>query len=361
MSYPENKQDAARLAEDVIARMAEHDIPANPENYTVWYSYLSGRDPDLCHMIDRILDSKAPFTDEQCSALYLRCTAFAANEIGDERDAALVSVSADMERSVETVMALLEEAGADAARYGETLADVDGVLRSEDAAGQVRKVVSDLVSETQRIVAQNRNVNSRLEKSNQEIVNLKERIAEVRNEAMCDPLTGLQNRRAFDEKLRQSLVDTQADHSPMSLLLFDIDHFKSFNDTHGHQLGDEVLRLVAGCLVECTKGRDTATRYGGEEFAIILPETDIEGALAVAEQVRETVAGKRIIRKSSGESLGSVTLSGGAAQYIEGETLEHLIERADGALYAAKKTGRNRIEAADEQVGLRVVAGNDVA
>lgn len=356
-----NSDNPAKLANSALVRMVAQDIPPTPENYTVWYTYLSGRDPDIVDMIDQILGAGTTFTEERCTALYLRCKAFTDSELDDEREAAFVDASANLGKSVENVMSLLDEAGAGAARYGETLADVGGALRDVDDGDRVRQIVSDLVSETQRMAEQNQSVNERLEKSNQEIAELEQRITDARREAMSDSLTGLNNRRSFDEQLRRSAEDSKNDQTPLSLLMLDIDHFKSFNDTHGHQLGDEVLRLVARCLTECTKGRDVAARYGGEEFAIILPETDIEGAIAIAEQVRETVNSKRIVRKSSGESLGGVTLSGGAAQFVDGESLEELIERADSGLYKAKNDGRNRIAAMESPNSLRVVGGNDLA
>lgn len=353
--------DPAAVAADAIARMSALDIVPTPENFTVWYTYLSGSDPDVAHMIEQMLASGGAFTEERCNALYLHCVAFAASAVEGEREAAFLDASTNLEKSIETVMTLLGEAGAGAARYGEALADVDGALSDEDGGDRVRQIVSDLVSETRLIVQQNQNVNERLEQSNQEIAVLQQNITDVRREAMSDPLTGLDNRRAFDEKLRKGVTDAQMNNTPLSLLMLDLDHFKSFNDNHGHQLGDEVLRLVARCLVDCTKGRDTTARYGGEEFAIILPDTDMEGAMAVAEQVRETVNSKKIVRKSTGESLGGVTLSGGVAVYMDGETLEELIERADSGLYEAKGNGRNCILPTGTPQGLRVVGGNDLA
>ena len=141
----------------------------------------------------------------------------------------------------------------------------------------------------------------------------------------------------------------------------DIDHFKKFNDTYGHPLGDQVIKLVAQCLTDCTKGHDTPARYGGEEFAIVLPEIGIEGARAVATQICETVASKQIRRKSTGQNLGNVTISIGAAELGRTETLEELIERADTALYAAKNAGRNRVEVAHGGPALRVVVGTGPA
>ncbi len=130
---------------------------------------------------------------------------------------------------------------------------------------------------------------------------------------------------------------------PLMLLLIDIDHFKRVNDTWGHQTGDQVLRLVAATLSSATRAGDFVARYGGEEFAVILPGTRPDAALAVAERVRRSFEGRDIVARTSGKSIGGVTLSAGGAQYDPGEKLADWIERADQALYSAKKGGRNRV------------------
>src|SRR5476649_1970119 len=121
----------------------------------------------------------------------------------------------------------------------------------------------------------------------------------------------------------------------------DIDRFKIFNDTWGHQTGDQVLRLVAHCLSENTKGRDTAARYGGEESAVIVRGAGVDGAVKLAEQIRASVEGKKLVKKSTGDILGSITISIGAAELVEDETAVSLIQRADTCLYRAKHAGRN--------------------
>jgi diguanylate cyclase len=159
-------------------------------------------------------------------------------------------------------------------------------------------------------------------------------------------LTGLANRKAFDKCIHDSIEEAMTTKQPMVLMMLDIDHFKKFNDLHGHQVGDQVLRLVARTLTDGVKGRDTAARYGGEEFAIILPETSLSGGMRVADTLRKSVENKEVVNKSTNQHLGRITLSIGVAEYYPGEAVTDFIERADAALYSAKNAGRNRVEPA---------------
>ena len=134
-----------------------------------------------------------------------------------------------------------------------------------------------------------------------------------------------------------------ASGEPLSLLMFDIDHFKSFNDSYGHLTGDQVLRLVGMSLKQTIKGQDITARYGGEEFAVVLPNTALRQALTVADHIRRAVMAKELKKKSTGEILGRVTISVGVSMLKPGDDTDSLIERADACLYAAKRNGRNRV------------------
>jgi diguanylate cyclase len=125
--------------------------------------------------------------------------------------------------------------------------------------------------------------------------------------------------------------------------MFDIDHFKSFNDSYGHLTGDQVLRLVGMSLKQTIKGQDITARYGGEEFAVVLPNTALRQALTVADHIRRAVMSKELKKKSTGEMLGRVTISVGVSMLKPGDDTDSLIERADACLYAAKRAGRNRV------------------
>jgi len=185
---------------------------------------------------------------------------------------------------------------------------------------------------------------------------LRRDLVNTRKEAMTDALTGIANRKYFDAKLRETAAATMETGEALSLLLVDIDHFKSFNDRYGHQAGDQVLAIVAHSLTNAIKGQDTVARYGGEEFGIILPHTELHGATALAEHICTAMAARHIRRKSTAQDFGSVTLSIGVAEYRLGEPLSVLIDRADAALYRAKGDGRNR--AVNEIVLERVTAGS---
>ena len=182
-----------------------------------------------------------------------------------------------------------------------------------------------------------------LQRSSHEVNDLKAKLDDVRKESLTDPLTGIHNRKAFDQELAEAVDLARKGGEPLSLFMCDIDHFKVFNDTWGHQTGDQVLRLVGHCLSENVKGRDTAARYGGEEFAVILRQTGLESAVSLANQIRSNVESKKLVKRSTGDILGTITISIGVAQLGLGEPPSSLIQRADACLYAAKNAGRNRV------------------
>jgi diguanylate cyclase (GGDEF)-like protein len=170
---------------------------------------------------------------------------------------------------------------------------------------------------------------------------------ELERLAAHDGLTGLTNRRGFDERLDAELSRAIRDQQSMALIMIDVDHFKRFNDTYGHQLGDECLREVAsGLLTAVLRPSDLVARYGGEEFAVILPSVDQAGAYAVAERIRESIAALAIVH-SGNDALGVVTVSVGLACGVpsRGTNEKDLITLADKALYQAKRSGRNRVVA----------------
>jgi two-component system cell cycle response regulator len=168
--------------------------------------------------------------------------------------------------------------------------------------------------------------------------------AEVAQErAMTDALTGLLNRYGLQHVLAREHAETRRYNRPLSCLMIDLDNFKTINDTYGHTIGDLALRQVAGILSEAVRGSDTVFRYGGEEFLVLLPETDLEGAAALGEKIRATASSRPF---GEGYHVFNLTLSAGASSLCDNESGNDMIARADMALYQAKEQGRNRVESA---------------
>ena len=230
-------------------------------------------------------------------------------------------------------------------KYNSSLNDVTEKLGGKISKEEVEMVVQAVKAGTQDMMKHNEALGEELTKSSKAMRHLQRDLDQVRKEALTDSLTGLANRKAFDAEIQRVVREMEEGGPGFCLVMFDIDYFKSFNDNYGHQVGDQVLRLVARTLIEGVKGRDVAARFGGEEFALIFPETNLPGAIKVADSLRRAVAMKEIINRNTGDKLGRITLSGGAAQYTANESIDDLIERADAALYTAKHNGRNQVAA----------------
>lgn len=329
------RDDLAReIAQRTMALMAERGIAPTPLNYEIWYNYNAQSSPHLTGALDRWLDSGMPFSSALAAELQEKFLAQspspqAYKEIGER-------MGAELERLTQS----LEQAGRDTSSYGHALRGAAGILGSSNFES-VRSVVDSLILATRHVEQRSRALEARLFESTSEVQHLREDIETIRRQSLTDQLTGLANRKAFDESLVTAVQTAIDDGTPLCLLMGDIDFFKSFNDNWGHQTGDQVLRLVARCLTENTKGRDTAARYGGEEFTVILPCTTLEDAAKLADIIRRSVQSKKVVKRSTGETLGTITMSFGVAMLRPGETIANLIERTDLALYAAKHAGRN--------------------
>ncbi len=232
----------------------------------------------------------------------------------------------------------------EASRYTHELDQTSNGIDEDLSADELRDIINSLVKETQHMMEHSSQMALRLNTMSGELTSVRTQFDQVKKESLIDSLTGVANRKAFDVNLTESMRDAAETDKPLCLIMADIDHFKKFNDTHGHVVGDKVLRYVSKMLQRVLKGRDVVARYGGEEFAIILSDTPVSGANSVAEEIRRTVASAELQLKSSAASLGSITMSFGIADYLDGDSEENFIQRADAALYDAKDSGRNQVK-----------------
>ncbi len=344
-------EKAAEFAESALKLMAAQSIPATPENFTVWYAYHAGQSEEMIRALDVLLSNKMEFTPERNHEIHDKYFGFE----GEGRE--IRETTSRLQAAAKDVLEYLGEAGRDQSAYGEKLAGFSGDLAKGAEGTPVAELVREILSETQEIAKKSEALESRLGQSSQQIDELRQHLEEVQREAMTDALTAIANRKYFDSTLRSAASDSMETGEDLCLLLIDIDHFKKFNDTFGHLIGDEVLRVVARLLTQNVKGRDTPARFGGEEFAVILPQTSLQNAAGLAEQIRNTLASRKLQDKRKDADYGTVTVSIGAAKYQPGEPLDSLIQRADQALYGAKNQGRNRVVTEDEVDSVVDLAG----
>ncbi|KPF67283.1 hypothetical protein IP69_13865 [Bosea sp. AAP35] len=329
--------DQDNLAERVVTTMRMHGSPSYPRSFEVWYAHLSGAIPALSAELQQVLASGGGSVGAKTiDALYERY-------VGTKR----LALQADRTSSqvLDEITGLthqINEALDASERYhGEISALSQQGPPSADRP-MLRKWVETLVLSTRSEVVRKTKLELRLRDSAREIRNLRDVLEATRIDAQTDALTGLANRRHFEEMLRKCSEEATSDGNPLTLVIADIDYFKRFNDDHGHVTGDQVLRLVARTLTDHMVDRAIITRFGGEEFAIILPDTYLNDGKLYAEAVRQALAKRELIKQSTNEKLGRITISVGIAAYKLGDTPNSLIERADQALFAAKRTGRNR-------------------
>ena len=251
---------------------------------------------------------------------------------------------------IDDVCNMIELAIGSARDYGHSLQDITTDLNDETNRDQLRRMVSVLAETTRKSIDETRTLEANLRESRNDMNALRETLQAVRTESLTDALTGVANRRRFDDVFLTAIANAPKTMAPISLMMVDIDRFKLFNDTHGHRAGDQVLRLVAMTIRQHLPKDATAARYGGEEFAVILPGYRTTHARQLADKIRRMLSAKDLVKVSSGTSLGRISASIGIAQLAPDDTPASLIERADRCLYTAKRAGRDRTVCEEEMI-----------
>lgn len=330
--------EGTALGHKTIDEIGARSLPVSPQNYEVWLSFLMGANPDLAKRMEDLISQGRPITSADMDLLYERF--FSTTQLSTQ----VIETGSRIAHEIADALDALKKAGVSAEQYGETLRSAsDSLSVGSPDRDAIRKVVAMLASATTEMSAQNSALSEKLVQSSNEVEQLRRSLQQARAEALTDGLTGVANRKLFDQTLRLRCDESRADKTPLCLLLCDIDHFKKFNDTWGHQTGDQVIRYVATLLAKAALPDQLVARYGGEEFAMVMPRTRLVQAERVADQVRRAIEAKRLVRRSTNETIGSVTISVGVSELQIDEAPPELVSRADACLYLSKRTGRNRV------------------
>ncbi len=327
--------DYARAIADRANRYMDlYAIAPTPENFSIWFSYSRGDVPELKRTIDVLIAGKKRFdamTSRELHKTYI-ASGFTAE------------IAGDLPEQFKSVMTDASQYVSDAIADNQTqMLAMDEMADQASSGIDPKHLVKRLMGELNNAATRSSQLQSNLSETSRELDAIRESLNHAEQRANTDTLTGLPNRRAFDECLRIAQIEAMEGGLPLGLLMIDIDHFKRFNDNFGHGVGDQVLRLIATTLRDRLRENDLPARYGGEELIAVLPGATLAVCEAVGERIRRSIAECRLTRRSTGETLPGVTVSIGIAQFRFGESITQLIERCDEALYLAKRTGRNRI------------------
>lgn len=335
-------EKAQRIFVQLIDIFEEQSINPMPLNYYIWYQYYKGDHPKFRQEMDSALNDPFGYNDRLGRRLFDEY--FSSDESGSDFDRAFKRLINMVVKKMNVWSDRLED-------HTKTLGECADTLSKPDIdAKKLKELTNSVLNTASSMKKSSEEFQKEMLDTNEEILTLRQQLIEARAETMTDELTEIGNRKAFNNAIRD-LTETELEN-PESLLLIitDIDHFKRFNDTFGHLVGDSVLRYFANLMKKTRADNETVCRYGGEEFAILLSHSSLEAAEIRANQVRKTLESAKLKHKDSAKGLGTITASFGVASFKgdDKETIDDWIKRADDALYKAKSNGRNQVITEDE-------------
>lgn len=337
MNISEEFERTIKFADEAVTHMRDSILPAYPKTYEVWYAHLSGTHPELSTAITDIYEKYGRISPGQI--VHLHKSYIDKPEADDLKEVMNKKITSEAVVLEKIVHQSFENNRDFDQVLGQAITDLNLDLDPDSMKALIKRVTI----ETKNIQKQNIKLISQLRDAKNGIEALKQDIQEIRDESIMDQLTEIGNRRHFDRSLADTISSHALSGEAFCLIIADIDHFKNFNDKWGHQTGDQVLRLVSLAIKNNVKVDDIPCRYGGEEFAIILPKVNLEQARMVAERIRKTIAQREVIKRTSNKNLGRITISAGIAIFLPNDSADSLVHRADKCLYAAKNSGRNKV------------------
>jgi diguanylate cyclase len=334
--YTQSKERSAEVLRAALGHIGQHEACCNPITFSVWFEHAAGMNAGLSQAIDACLRSKSPLDDEEIQRLYRE-------HVADPDHDAMQQINTELQRVMSGVAANASSTGASAGNFGAQI-DRLAVALAQGASSDLPALLSGAVAGAQAMKGSTATLVEQIREGQKEIERLRTDLIRARDEVLLDPLTGVLNRRGFDQRLAALMQQRAGGGQPHSLVMIDIDHFKKVNDTHGHVMGDQVIRGLAALLRRSVPdGDQRVARYGGEEFAVLLPCTSVADGARLADAVRRQVSEMRIKDRRSQQVLTQVTISAGVAALEPRDDPANWIARADAALYRSKAAGRDRV------------------
>ena len=329
-------EKSRQLTDKALNKIEQLSLKSSPQFYELWYRYFD-KDPELVRAIESY---EGEIDDKACQEIYDKyLSANMHNNTVLEANNQVQDFISDLTETLESVRISTSE-------YGESLGDMTKDLPEDMSVEDMRNLVASMLGDTKKMAEKNQALEAQLDNSSKEVMELKKDLEIVKKEITIDELTGILNRRAFDEQIAVDVKETEINKTPLVLLMIDIDFFKKFNDSYGRPIGDQVLCLIARTLTDNIKEHDTVARYGGEKFTVLLPSTGIKEGYQIAEMLRQKVANKELISKSKNKNFEAITISIGVAEHRAAEDPVSFIKRTNLALLKAKEGGRNCVQKA---------------
>ena len=341
--------ETAQIARKTIPFMSEKRIGISPRNYMIWYEYFAGTMDELKEQLDNFLKANRVIDEKLMDQVYGQFFVRDSKHEDERKLAAEMEAVANAHAKAKDILNPLTEnltmLSTKNESYSNKLDEYADGFADVGSADDIEETLQALTAETREIASQNRTLSKDLSAYSSQLEELQTDLQQAQEEARVDDLTHIANRRSFNEKLIEELEWVLEERRFSSLILFDIDHFKQINDSFGHPVGDKALQVIASIISQTIEGQASLFRYGGEEFALIIRDSDITPAVELANRVR--VAVDENIFSVRGKEI-DISISGGVALIQLMRSVDESLTLTDEALYLAKKSGRNNIKSEND-------------
>jgi len=313
----------------------QNAMPPDPISYAVWFAYASNSNIPLKQKVDARLRDRGAISRQEIALIYRNY--LEDSFVADSQQ----NLGLELETNLADITSAMDKCATVYGGYTDALNQAKSRLATAETQDAISAIAKEMLAESEKVSEVTANLQADLKESRAHIEHLNQKLEDLQNLSVRDPLTGARNRRAFDTHLKKQIEIAKEEGTPLSVAFADLDHFKRVNDQLGHQVGDVVLKYFASMLINGSPSDAIIARYGGEEFALILPGLKKFSAHNLAIKLCDNFRREQFLAKSQHELLGQLTASFGVSSFKPGRGSYELLEMADKKLYDAKKDGRN--------------------